>query len=96
MITKEEIIQIYQNREKRLHDWLENNPEKKTILQLKKDTIKWQKEIFDAQKLAKENDPYFPKNSLGNAYTFINSSNAIYANYVIVIYYIEKLEVELM
>ena len=92
MITREDIIQIYQNRQKRLVDWLEDKSEKKTIPQLKKDLKKWQKEIFDAHKLAKENDPSFPKDSLGTAYTSINIANAVFANYVVAILYIKKLE----
>ncbi len=56
---------------------------------------KWQNEIFDAQKLAKDNDPLFPKDNLGTAYTFMNVSNAIYSNYVISLHYIKKLEKEL-
>jgi len=35
MITREEIIEIYEDREKRLHDWVESYSEKKTITQLK-------------------------------------------------------------
>jgi len=92
MITREEIIQIYQNRDKRLWNWIKDKPEKKTISQLKKDVKKWQNEIFDSQKLAKENDPLFPKDSLGTVYTFMNSSSAIFANYIIAIQYIKKLE----
>lgn len=95
MITREDIIQIYQNREERLEEWMENNPEKMTVTQLKKDLKLWQKEIFASQKLAKENDPYFPTESLGTAYSFMNTSSAIYANYVVGLYYIKKLEGEL-
>ena len=95
MITREDIIEIYQNREERLLEWIKNNPEKKTVSQLKKDLKLWQKEIFDSQKLANKNDPYFPKESLGTAYTFMNTSSAIYGNYVITLYYIKKLEKEL-
>jgi hypothetical protein len=92
MITREDIIQIYQNRDERLFEWIKDKPEKKTISQLKKDLKKWQKEIFDAQKFAKENDPLFPKDSIGTAYTFMNISSAIFANYVIATQYILKLE----
>ncbi len=95
MITREEIIQIYEDREKRLVKWLESKPEKKTILQLKKDLKKWQKEIPDAHKFAKDNDPHFPPNDLGTTYTFMNISSAIFANYVIAMCYIKKLENEL-
>ena len=95
MITKEEIVQIYKNRDKRLFDWATNKPEKKTILQLKKDLKNWHQEILDAQKLANENDPYFPPNDLGTTYTMMNISNAIFANYVVAIQYIKKLENEL-
>jgi len=95
MITREDIIEIYHNREIRLNDWIKNNPEKKTITQLKKDLKIWQKEISDSNKFAKENDPYFPKESLLTAYTFMNVSGAIHANYVVALYYIKKLEKEL-
>jgi hypothetical protein len=95
MITREDIIQIYQNREERLLDWIKNNPEKKTIVQFKKDLKLWKKEISDSHKLAKENDPHFPKKSLLTAYTFMNISGAIHANYVISLYYIKKLETKL-
>ena len=92
MITRDDIIQVYQNREERLVKWMKNNPEKKTVTQLKKDLKLWQKEIFDSQELAKENDPYFTTESLGTAYTFMNTASAIYANYVVGLYYIKKLE----
>ena len=95
MITMEDIIEIYQNRENRLDDWLEEKSEKKTILQFKKDMKKWGKEISDAQNFAKEHDPNFPKDSLGTAYTFMNTSSAIYANYVVATQYIKKLEITL-
>ena len=95
MITRNEIIQIYHNREERLLDWMKNNPEKKTSAQLKKDLNLWQKEIYNAEKLAKENDPHFPKESLLTAYTFMNISGAIHANYIISLYYIKKLETKL-
>jgi hypothetical protein len=95
MITREDIIQVYQNREERLLEWMENNPEKKSITQLKKDLRLWDKEISESQKLAKENDPYFTTESLGTAYTFMNTASAIYANYVVGLYYIKKLEKEL-
>jgi hypothetical protein len=95
MITIEDITQIYQNREERLEEWMKNNPEKKTTIQLKKDLKLWGEEIFDSQKLAKENDPYFTTESLGTAYTFMNTASAIYANYVVGLYYIKKLESKL-
>ena len=95
MITREDIIEIYQNRENRLDEWIKNNPEKKSISALKKDLKLWQKEISESHKFAKENDPYFPKESLLTAYTFMNTYGAIYANYVISLYYIKKLEKEL-
>ena len=95
MITRDEIIQIYKDRQKRLQDWLEDKPEKKTIPQFKKDMKTWQQEIYNAHKLAKENDPYFPKDSLGSAYTSMNISNAFFSNYVVAVQYIKKLENEL-
>ena len=94
MITKDEIIQIYDDREKRLVEWVESKPEKKTRLQLKKDLKKWQKEITQAQQFAKDNDPHFPPNNLGTTYTFMNVSSAIFANYVVAKHYIKKLEKE--
>jgi hypothetical protein len=95
MITREDIIEIYQNRENRLDDWIGNNPEKKTVSVLKKDLKLWQNEISDSHKFAKDNDPYFPKESLLTCYTFMNTSSAIYANYVVALYYIKKLETTL-
>jgi hypothetical protein len=95
MITREDIIQIYENRDKRLFDWVESKPEKKTITALKKDMKIWHKEISDAQKLAKENDPLFPKDGLESIYTSMNISSAIFANYVVRVHYIKKLENEL-
>lgn len=95
MITKKEIIQIYDDREKRLVKWVESKPEKKTTLQLKKDLKKWQQEITQAQQFAKDNDPHFPPNDLGTTYTFMNTSSAVFANYVIAMHYIKKLEKEL-
>lgn len=95
MITKDEIIGIYEDREKRLEKWLEGKPEEKTILQLKKDLKSWQNEITDAQKLAHDNDPLFAPNDLGSSYTFMNIFSAIFSNYVIALCYIKKLEKEL-
>ncbi len=95
MITKDDIVKIYDDREKRLVEWVDSKPEKKTILQLKKDLKKWQKEINDAQQFAKDNDPHFPPNDLGTAYTFMNVSSAVFASYVIAMHYIKKLEKEL-
>ncbi len=95
MITREDIIPIIRQRETRLEKWLEVKPEKKTILQFKKDMKKWGKEISDAQNFAKEHDSDFPKESLGTAYTFMNISSAIFANYVVAVNYIKKLEIEL-
>ncbi len=95
MITREDIIQIIRQRETRFEKWLEEKPEKKTILQFKKDMKKWGKEISDAQNFAKEHDLNFPKESLGTAYTFMNTSSAIFVNYVVATQYIKKLEVEL-
>ena len=95
MITREDIVQIYDDRTKRLEKWIESKPENKTILQLKKDLKIWQKEILDAQKFAKDNDPHFPPNDLGTAYTFMNVSSAVFASYVIAMHYIKKLEKEL-
>jgi hypothetical protein len=95
MITREDIVEIYQNRENRLDDWVKNNPEKKTVTALKNDMKIWYKEISDAQKLAKENDPLFPKDSLGSIYTSMNISSAIFANHVVAVYYIKKLETTL-
>jgi len=92
MITREEIIQIYQSRDKQLFDWIDDKPEKKTITALKKDMKVWQKEITNAQKLANDNDPHFPKDSFGTIYTSMNMSSAIFANYVIAVHYIKKLE----
>lgn len=95
MITKDEIILIYRNREKSLFEWIESKPETKSTSQLKKDLKKWQKEILDAQKFAKDNDPHFPSNDLGTTYTFMNISSAVFANYVVAMHYIKKLEKEL-
>jgi hypothetical protein len=77
MITREDIVEIYENRENRLDDWVKNNPEKKTVVQLKKDLKLWQKEISISHKFAKDNDPYFPKESLLTCYTFMNTYSAI-------------------
>jgi len=92
MITREEIIQILRQREVRLEKWLEEEPEKKSNSKLKQDFKKWRKEITDAQKLAKENDPLFAQDSLNSSYTFMNMFGAIFANYVVALHYIKKLE----
>ncbi len=94
MITREDIVKIYDDREKRLVEWIESKPEKKTIPQLKKDLKKWQKEISEAQQFAKDNDPHFPPNNLGTTYTFMNISSTIFASYVVAMHYISKLEKE--
>ena len=73
----------------------EKQSRKKNTIQLKKDLRLWDKEISKSQKLAKENDPYFTTESLGTAYTFMNTASAIYANYVVGLYYIKKLEIKL-
>ena len=95
MITKEEIVLILRQREARLEKWLEEKPEKKPILKLKHDLKEWSKEIDDAQKLSQENDPLFPKDSLATSYTFMNLFGSIFANYVVAMEYINKLEKEL-
>ncbi|MCV0430719.1 hypothetical protein [Nitrosopumilus sp.] len=95
MITREEIIQILRQREARLKKWLDEKPNKKSVLQLKQDFKKWSKDIDDSRRLAQENDPLFPKDSLNSSYTFMNMFGATFANYVVAIHYIKKLEEEL-
>lgn len=95
MITREEIIEIYEDRQKQLDIWLDDKPKKKSISNLKNDLKKWQIEIFESQKLADENNHLFSKNSLNSCYTYMNTSDAIYSNYIIALFYIKKLEIEL-
>ena len=45
MITREEILLILRARETRLEKWLEDKPDKKSALQLKRDFKKWSKDI---------------------------------------------------
>ena len=55
MITKDEIMQIINNREVRFHEWLKNNPEKLSLKKIKQELGKWTMEIFEAHKLSEEN-----------------------------------------
>ena len=95
MITREEIIQILRQREARLEKWLDEKPDKKSVLQLKRDFKKWSKDIDDSRELSKVNDPLFPKDSLNSSYTFMNMFGATFASYVVGLHYIKKLESEL-
>ena len=95
MITREEIILILRQREARLEKWLDEKPDKKSVLQLKRDFKKWSKDIDDSRELSKVNDPLFPKNSLNSSYTFMNMFGATFATYVVALHYIKKLENEL-
>ncbi len=92
MITKEEILEIIHKRNDRIETWLKNDPEKLSLNSLKQELKKWIKEIFEAQKLAKENAPLFPEQSLDTVYTYMNSCTAIQANFAIALVYIKKLE----
>jgi len=92
MITKDEIMQIINNRETRLEEWLKNNPEKLSLKKIKLELGKWTMEIFEAHKLSEESDPLFPKDDLRTVYTFMNIMTTIRANYVIALVYIKKLE----
>lgn len=92
MITKDEIVQIIHTRQNKFEIWLKKKPEKFSVKKLKKEMKFWSNEIDYAKKVTKENDPLFPKNDLGNVYTFLNEAVATQNSYYVALLYIKKLE----
>ncbi len=91
-VSKEEILQIIEKRETKIEDWLENNPQKLPILKLKRVVQEWQKEVIDARKFSKENDPTFPKEEFLCVYTMMNEYSAYRSYYIASQFNIKKLE----
>ena len=95
MITKSDVLKIIDYREKNLDKWLEQNPEKISILKLKKYLIEKWNDIEKAKKFSKDNDSIIPTSEYGFVYTLMNEYSS-YRGYTIVsLFYIHKLEKEL-
>ena len=95
MITKEEIQKIIYNRENKITEWIEKNPEKLSLLKLKTAYKNWLMEVGEARKISKENDPKLPNEDFGFVYSLMNEFSAYRACLTVAMIYIIKLEKKL-
>jgi len=91
-VTKEDILKIIEERETNIEDWINNNPLKLSISKLRAALTESRKEIIDARKFTKDNDPTFPKKELLCVYTLMNEYSAYRFYYITSYLYITKLE----
>ena len=88
----EEVMQLIENRDVRLTDWLKNKSPKLSLLELKNEFKDWWKEIDDSRKYAADVDTRHTRGDLDFAYTFMNNFSAFHSHHCVAIVYIKKLE----
>ena len=94
-IISEEVMQLIENRDVRLTDWLKNKSPKLSLLELKNEFKEWWKEIDDSRKHAEDVTHRHTTGDLDFAYTFMNEFSAFHSHHCVAIVYIKKLEEEL-